>query len=66
MPVDADSSEANVRKRRRLVFAHSACQGAISRLDPDDRNELDLITRLQEVLELVEAEFDRLSPGLDL
>lgn len=47
-------------KRRRLVFVLSASVGAIERLDSDDLDELGLITRLQEIVEMVESNLDEL------
>jgi len=57
----ADASEERARQRRSLIFVFSACQGAMARLDPDDLYQLDLITRLQEIVDLVEEDLDRLT-----
>ncbi len=57
----ADTSEQRAKQRRSLIFVFSACEGAISRLDPDDLYQLGLITRLQEIIELVERDLDRLT-----
>jgi hypothetical protein len=54
--MEPGTDEAHAHKRRRLVFVLAACQGAIGRLDPDDLGELGLITRLQEIVEVVEAD----------
>jgi hypothetical protein len=58
------AQDAIATQRRRLIFVHSACVAAIDRLDENSVDELGLITRLQEIVEMVEADLERLSrPG---
>jgi hypothetical protein len=53
--------DEDAQQRRRLIFALSACQGAIERLDPDDLDELGLIMRLHEIAAMVETDLNRLA-----
>jgi hypothetical protein len=55
------SQDEDARRRRRLIFVLSACQGAIERLDPVDLDELGPIMRLEEIATMVEADLDRLA-----
>jgi hypothetical protein len=62
--MDSDDSDKQAEQRRRLIFVHAICLSAIDRLDPDDLDELGLITRLQEIAEMIESDLERLI-GLD-
>jgi hypothetical protein len=59
--MESGPTDARVKRRRRMIFVLSACLGAINRLDPDELEELGLITRLQEVVEMVESDLEHLA-----
>ncbi|HZS58986.1 MAG TPA: hypothetical protein VFA43_06930 [Gemmatimonadaceae bacterium] len=52
--------DKQAEQRRRLIFVRAICLSAIDRLDPDDLEELGLITRLQEIAEMIESDLERL------
>lgn len=59
-----DPGDARTQQIRRLIFVQSVCIGAIDQLDPDDLGELGLITRLQEIIDMVERDLVGLTdPG---
>ena len=60
-PCTASPATTTRKNAVRLIFVQAACLGAISRLDPDDLDELGLITRLQEIVEMVGADLDHLA-----
>ena len=53
-------SDQQAEQRRRLIFVRAICLSAIDRLDPDDLDELGLITRLQEIAEMIGGDLERL------
>ena len=54
-------AEATAELRRAMILVLASCRTLIDRLDPDDLDQLGMITRVDEVCELIETDLGRLS-----
>ena len=53
------TTDADAERRRSLILVLAACKTAIDRLDPDDVDQLGLITGLDELCDLVASDLER-------